>query len=278
MILAAALIATVLAGCGSSSHSSTTGTTIGLRPRPVHGHTIVAKLPGTTGKRETLAMLKTAKVPPRGLRSHLVGFGGPLPQKLQSMAADVSGVWQRIFQLAGAQLTSATENIVDQPPASCGSRSVTSSDPPEYCLADASVDLPVGYFGSNVEPLGDAATLLLVSDTYGFHVEDALQAFNAGYSDATLKEIASCLSGIIFEQSLPTAPSPNNPSAPYLQPKDLDSVNAELAREAGASGAPSSSGSVTAAELTAAFNRGVGAGIQYRACLPAAAGGTLPTK
>jgi hypothetical protein len=85
--------------------------------------------------------------------------------------------------------------------------------------------------------------------------------------------MTSCLAGIYFGSGL--ASGPNSNQVPYLQPQDLASVNAELAREGSSSGISSTPGSVTAADLTSAFNRGIGAFDRYRACLPTpSAGGT----
>lgn len=210
-------------------------------------------------------MLTTAPPLPGLQHAHLAGFPTSLPDKLQSMAYALNVVWHYVFQQEGAQLTPATDNVIGAQPVSCGSTQVTTDDAPGYCSGDSALELPVGYFATNVEPLGDAATLLLVAETYGLHLEDALQAFNDGYSDAQLKETSACLAGIFFDE-IPVSPTSNSP---YLQPQDLTAVNSEFAREA----APSGSGSVTATDLITAFNRGIGAVTRYRECLPASAGG-----
>lgn len=273
--IGAALVAALVAACGSSSHTATTRSS---STSTAPGRTIRAALRGTTGKRETLAMLKHAQLPPHRPHAHLIGFPGSLPHKLQAMVDDLQGFWQYVFQASGAQLTPATDELIAGQPGTCGAGQITGGAPPAYCQASATVELPLGYFASKVAPLGDAAVLLLVADTYNFHVEDALQAFSAGLSDAQLKEMSACLSGIYFDQELGTGTPPKNPTQPYLEPQDLAAVNAELAREASPSGTSSGPGSVTAQDLTSAFNHGVSSYVRYRSCLPTSGGGAAGVK
>jgi hypothetical protein len=146
-------------------------------------------------------------------------------------------------------LSPATVNVIDQTPVSCGSQQVTTADSFEYCLADQSVELPLQFISARVAPLGDAAVLLLVSDLYGYHVMNSLGVLNR-LSTAHLELSDACLSGFFFTY----LPGVNKQVS--FGPGDEEAVTSLLSREgAGRNLAPG--GTVTAAQLIAAFNDGV---------------------
>jgi hypothetical protein len=269
-------LAALAAGCGSSTHTTsaasattpTTATTTAATTKAGHhGGPIVTKLPGTAGQKGSLATLgKLPRVRPQTVRSHLTGFTGEtVPDKLTSYAADVASVWNFEFSNLGpTQLPPATVTIIDQTPASCGSAQVGPDSSPQYCAAAQSVDLPVATLTSQIAPLGDAALLLVVSDLYGYHVENALGLLNT-MSPSQLTILDSCLSGVYFTEA-----------RNHLQSADETSVNKFLALQA----APASTGSggatpVTAAALTTAFNKGLMTNGYYTGCLPSS--GTTST-
>ena len=148
--------------------------------------------------------------------------------------------------------------LIADSPTTCGSNQITASSAPEYCTSNATIDLPLGTITSNIAPLGDAALLLLVSDLYGYHVENAIGAFSKNYSSAQLEKMDSCFSGVYFYYA---------ESEGYLQPTDEQGVDNLLAAEAPAAGS-ASAGSVTAAQLATAFNTGILSNLNPKVCLP----------
>jgi Putative neutral zinc metallopeptidase len=197
----------------------------------------------------------------RGLRPRINGLQGlPLTQKLQTIAGNVASFWAYEFRGSRVQLTPATVNLVDQTPVTCNGNQVAGTDPPTYCPADGSIDLPVGFIQSKIAPIGDAAVALTVSDLYGYHIENTLGAFSpsSGLTPAQLEDMDSCFSGAYFyslEQSLTAS--------------DETAINRLIAASASASGTGAGPGTVTAADLTAAFNKGLLANGNAAACLPA---------
>src|SRR5437879_4353064 len=87
--------------------------------------------------------------------------------------------WPATWRGFGPRLNyPATANVIDQTPVSCqtpqGRVKVSTDDPPVYCPSDTSLDLTVGFIQGHVEPIGDAAVLLVVADLYGYHLLNAL--------------------------------------------------------------------------------------------------------
>jgi hypothetical protein len=122
--------------------------------------------------------------------------------------------------------------------------------------------LPVGFFKAQLEPLGDAAMLLAVSDTYGYHVLDFVHALQsgAGLSAAQLAASDSCLSGIYFR-------SLQNEPGQLLTSSDIESVNKAMTALA-APGTAAAANAISAQDLTDAFNKGIFALGDERHCLP----------
>ena len=156
--------------------------------------------------------------------------------------------------------------MIDATPVACGSTQLGTSDPPLYCVPTQSLDLTLGYIQGNVAPIGDAALALLVSDIYGYHVENVLGAFSqsAGLSPVQLAEMDSCFSGVYFY---------------YLQaehalgPGDEAAVNKLLGPDRGRLHLPGSASSVTNDQLTTAFNVGIESQGNASVCLPKRTGG-----
>lgn len=279
-MLAAVLAAGALTACGSSQHSSSTTATPKTTSTPsttstptstptttvapAHGKTTTARLGGVDGKQAAILITKEfGKVPKNRLGAHLTGLQGlTLPQKISTLASGVNYLWTVEFRNAGAQLTPASLAQVQDAPVSCGNQQYNSTSAPEYCPSTGTIVLPMGTIQSTVAPLGDAALLLLISDLYGYHVENALGAFNHGYTPAQLEKMDSCFSGVYFLY----AESENQ-----LQPTDEESVNKLLALEAPTAGSATQPGAVTAKDLANAFNQGILSGFKFQNCIPTGA-------
>jgi Putative neutral zinc metallopeptidase len=267
LFLAVSLTAIVIPGCGSSSRSSTHATST-TPPAVARTSGTTRRLAGTTqGVKAKVADLKRlVGVRRSGPRAHLLGVANLSPSdKLIALAQNSNSYWLTIFKLSNLQLPAASVNVVDQVPATCGSTQISSTDGPVYCAADQSIDLPLAYMQKNIQPIGDAAMALVVSDLYGYHVENAVGAFNsgAGITPANLEQIDACFSGTYFENWL--APSPNHPI--HVSAGDQRAVDQLLAGQAAAPGTPAGPGVVTADQLTAAFNKGA-ISAHPKACLP----------
>jgi predicted metalloprotease len=222
-----------------------------------------------TGTRKpTLAALAHVKAPKRP-QAHWAGLDGlSLTQKMATITTSVASFWSPLFQGNQLPLPAATVTIVDQTPGTCGSNQITTNDVPQYCIGTGTVFLPLGYFQTNIAPIGDAAVGLDISDLYGYHIENALGAFkNSSLTQIDLRTIDSCFSGLYF-----------GAIQQNLTPADAASVNKFIA----ATAPPASQAAarqVTADQLTAAFNKGILANANVAACLPASAsgGGTSTT-
>jgi predicted metalloprotease len=264
------LSAGAIAACGSSSSSTSTATKSSttatssastLKTVPVHGKTVTNRIVGVTGRQVNVTGVKHFKAIPRhNQHAHINGLNGlSVPQKLGALLNSVASLWQLEFKRANAQLPAASAYIVADTPVTCGSTQVTANSAPEYCPSSQTILFPLGTVTANIAPLGDAALLLLISDLYGYHVENAIGAFNHGYSGAQLEEMDSCFSGIYFYYA---------ESNGYLQPTDEEGVNKLLALEAPAAGTGTSAGSVTAQDLAAAFNKGILSNLKPGVCIP----------
>jgi predicted metalloprotease len=209
-------------------------------------------------------MLAHATVHRSGVRPRFSGLEGlTLPQKLTTLGTSVASFWSPLFTGSQAKLPPATITIVDQTPATCGSNQIATTDPPEYCADDGSIDLTLSFIQSNVDqPIGDAADALVVSDLYGFHVEKAIGALSdSNLTAADLSKMDSCFSGLYF-WSIQS----------HLNATDEAAINKFIA-ETAPPGSQGSSNTATAADLTAAFNKGILANGQLSACLPSSSGG-----
>ncbi len=275
---AALLAAGAIAACGSSSSSSSkppassntsagTTSTTGVTTHPaatVHGTTVTRKLDGTAGHKLTVADVKHFVVPRGGPEhAHLQGMQGlSLTAKINFGLNYTVSFWQQIFGQAGGHLSVGNAALIQDQPVTCGSQQWTSSSAPGYCQSTDTLLFPLGTITSNIAPLGDGAILLMTTDLYGYHVENALGAFQKGYTTAQLEEMDSCFSGLAFAGG-----------AGSLQASDEQSVNSYLALEATTTGTSAGSGgAVSADELTASFNKGftsvVGGKANPQVCVP----------
>ncbi len=284
---AAVVAACALAACGSSSSGSSststatssattataaatttatnaTGATTaaaGLKPpAKVHGTTVTRHVAGVGGKRATVAIVtRYPGLHRQSQKAHINGLSGlSVTQKVSVLLNSVAGLWKAYFQHSGSQLPAASAVLIADQPAACGSDQITSGSAPEYCSSSDTIELPLGTIESNIAPLGDAALLLLMSDLYGYHVENAIGAFSKGFSNAQLEEMDSCFSGVYFYYA---------ESEGYLQPADEQGVNNLLAAEAPSSSG-SAAGAVTASELAQWFNKGILSNLNAKVCLP----------
>ncbi len=261
-VLGTVLAALAVAACGSSAHSSTvsssrstaaTSTAAASSTQAATGRSVTVKLPGEAagpaGARPT-ALGTPAQVRRHLVQARLVGFGGEFSfsQRLVSYAQAVNGFWQHIAQVNQLNLLPATAHVIDQSPASCGSEQITTSDPFQYCAADRSVDLPVQFMASHVDPLGAAATLLVVSDMYGYNFLNSVGVLSS-MSPTALQLSDACFSGFFF------GAAPGVVKGARFTPGDEEAVTALLAQQ-GAGGSLAPAGSVTAQALIAAFNKG----------------------
>jgi hypothetical protein len=256
---AAFLVAGLIAGCGSSSSSTSSTSTPTTRGATTAAATTTAATTtaGTAPSTATLATLHRITAH-RRLQPRFKGLQGlDLSQKIQALAANAGAFWTSEFAASQAQLPPATVNVVAQTPLSCGAGQITTTDPPEYCSSDGSIDFPLAFMQSSVAPIGDAAVALVVSDLYGYHIENALGALGAGYSPATLQKLDSCLSGVYFysiQGNLTTG--------------DQAAVNTILAEKATPPGGAAGGAAVSATDLTSAFNKGILSQGRAQVCLP----------
>ena len=285
---AALLAALALAACGSSSSSSnssapsttgpattnpaatatgatTTGSSAtgatGLKPpAAVHGATVTRHAAGATGKRATVAIIRRyPRLHRQSQKAHINGLSGlSVTQKVGVLLNSVAGLWKAYFQQSGSQLPAASVVLIADQPTTCGSNQITSSSAPEYCSSNDTIELPLGTIESNIAPLGDSALLLLISDLYGYHVENAIGAFGKGYANVQLEQMDSCFSGAYFYYA---------ESEGYLEPADEQGVNNLLAAEAPSSSG-SAAGAVTAAHLAQWFNKGILSNLNPKVCVP----------
>jgi hypothetical protein len=270
-LLTAVTVTVLVVGCGSSSHSSARATTTTTTTAPSGAPpNVTIRLPGTShGVRPNVAALRhLPEVHASGIRAHLAGVDGlSLSQKLQALADNADSYWVRVSTRLSWQLSSATVTIVDQTPVTCGSSQIATTDNPAYCRADQNIALPLAFIQSNIEPIGDAAVALVISDLYGYHIENVLgvSAPSSGLAPADLQEIDSCLSGTYFANWL----HPSGSRAIQLSSGDEAAVNKLIAAETATPGGP---GAVTATQLTAAFNKGA-VGRRPSLCIPKSGGG-----
>lgn len=237
---------------GPSASGTPIGTSQAKASAPYHGATVRRRLRGVRGRPVTIALIRRLPRQHRPLvGAHLQGLQGSLTDKLTIAANSVAGNWARLFAHAGGSLPAASVALIGDQPGSCGSTPITSGSSPEYCPPTDTVQIPLGFVNTNVAPLGDAALLLLVSDLYGYHVENVLGMLGGGRSTAQLERVDACFSGVYFLTVYGS-----------LEQRDEQSVTKLLALSAG--------GGVSGDELTTAFNVGlVVSGGDYRACLKA---------
>jgi hypothetical protein len=251
----------ITTSAAAASTSTTSSTTAAIKPpAKVHGATVTDHLGGVAGTHATVAVLAHfTGVHRRNQRAHINGLSGlSLTPKLGILLNSVAGMWKNYFAHSGSQLPAASAVLITGAPTTCGSSQITSGSAPEYCTSNATIELPLGTITANIAPLGDSALLLLMSDLYGYHIENAIGAFSKGYSNAQLEKMDSCFSGVYFYYA---------ESQGYLQPTDEQGVDNLLVAEAPA-GASTSAGSVTAAQLATAFNTGILSNLNPKVCLP----------
>jgi putative neutral zinc metallopeptidase len=289
----AVLLAIVIGGCGSSSSSSTpaSSSTQASSSTPAASSTqassstapastftsasssqastappntanVDLKLPGVKyGTKGTLKDLTKLPKPKRSkLHPRIQGLSGLSPvSQIEALANQANSFWTDEFSQAGEQLPEANFDIIEQA-ATCGSSQLGPTSSPEYCPSQDTVDLPLGFVQNEIEPNGDAAVALVVEDLYGYHIENAIGMLSpsAGLTPIDLEEIDSCLSGVYFGY--------------YLFGKeeagDEQAVNRQLAADAAASGQSDSAATVTADQLTNAFNHGILTQGDFEGCLP----------
>jgi hypothetical protein len=256
-----------LVGCGGTTSHTTASTTATTASGsvPAQSANVSRPLNGFRGATPgTPAAARRLRIPPPGVRARFSGLENlTVAEKLDKISTHTAGLWAAVFQNAGLNLPPATVTIVDQVPASCDGQTVTSTDPPRYCLSNATILLPLAFMTSQVAPIGDAALALVVADQYGYHVEAALHLLGSGapLSLVQSEEADSCLSGIYFTELF---------AENVLQGSDEAAVNKILAAKAGPA-----AGGVSAAELTAAFNTGLRAQFKLAACVPPGTTSTL---
>jgi hypothetical protein len=252
-LAAACLAAAVLAGCGSSSSSTSSAIPLSSSAQTTPATTQTATTAAAQRKLAALSRIVVHRHPQ--LRPRFTGLQSlTLTQKIEALANNVGSFWAAELQAGQVPFTPATINVVDQTAARCNANQITTTDPPEYCSGDGSIDFPLAYMQNNVAPIGDAAVALVVSDLYGYHVENALGAFGAGLSAAELQQLDSCLSGVYFYSIQGN-----------LTAGDQAAVNTILAKKAAPTGTP---GGLTATDLTSAFNQGILSQGRAQVCLP----------
>lgn len=240
----------------TSTSAAATGADTKSAAGSYHGPSSSRRLVSVRGRRATPALVaRFGRQHRAAAQAHVNGLAGlPLISKIGVAANNVAGNWAQLFAKAGGSLPAATVNLIGNQPASCGSASIGAGASPEYCPATDTIEIPLGFMSARVAPLGDSALLLLISDLYGYHVENALGLLGPGRGGGQLQRIDSCFSGVYFLSVYGA-----------LQRTDEDGINRLLALSAPVAGR---GGTVTSGELTNAFNVGlVVSNGNYRACL-----------
>jgi predicted metalloprotease len=180
-LLASALL---LAACGDDKDSSDKAATTGTQTAAAPATSRVPRAAADPkGRRRALASsvgeLKQLKPAAAGVKPKVRGSDVPLPQFLATISNDAATYWQKVFNNSKLAFPKTTQVVVtDSAQGACGT--ITSAEgPPNYCPADQTVYLPVGYFQNKVLPIGDAAAVTLTALVWGYRVQDAVGAFKA---------------------------------------------------------------------------------------------------
>jgi predicted metalloprotease len=183
-LLALVAAGLLLAACGddekSDDKAATTSTQPTVSPSAARRVPRAAADPKARARARlsSVARLRQPKAASRQ-RANVVGSDRPLPQFLATVSNDAATYWQKVFNASKFAFPKTTQVVIaDSAQGACGS--ITSAEgPPNYCPADQTVYLPVGYFQQKVLPVGDAAVVTLVALLWGYRVQDAVGAFKA---------------------------------------------------------------------------------------------------
>ncbi|MDX6698699.1 MAG: uncharacterized protein QOE65_2096 [Solirubrobacteraceae bacterium] len=177
----------LLAACGDDGKDKSTASTTATTPTTsTPAAAIRRRVPRAPAdpkgrRRAQLSSVGQLKQPKLARRTSakVKGSSAPLPQFLDTISNDVATYWQKVFNNSKLEFPKTTQVIVtDSANGGCGT--ITSADgPPNYCPADQTVYLPVGYFQDKVMPIGDAAVVTLVALVWGYRVQEAVGAFKA---------------------------------------------------------------------------------------------------
>jgi predicted metalloprotease len=181
--VAALLAAALLVGACGKNDKKTTASTPAGKTTVVPARTSVPRYAGDPSAKRTanLSSIAAFKQQPRTstVAPKVRGSDVPMAQFLDTVSNDVATYWQKVFNNSKFQFPKTTQAIVNGSASSpCGT--ISGADgPPQYCVSDQTLYLPVGYFQNKVAPIGDAATVTLVGLLWGYRVQDALGAFRA---------------------------------------------------------------------------------------------------
>jgi predicted metalloprotease len=200
LALALAVVPTLVA-CGNNNNDKSAK---GKKAAVISASSQVPRYAGlkSATKKPTLATLgqfKQLPAPAAGTPvPSVVGSDLPLDQFLDTVGNDAATYWQQVFNNSGVQWARTTQVIVQDPvDSACGK--VNSDSPAQYCGADSSVYLPLGFFRDKVNPIGDAASVTMVGIMYGYRALDQLGAFDAvkagKLKPADVQLQAVCLAG-----------------------------------------------------------------------------------
>lgn len=252
----------VVAGCGSSKKTSSNSTsTKTAAPAAANRQVTLPKggQPATATGKPTPGALSTAPLSfgSATRRAALKGVEGKsVADKLQLFAGDSGAFWQSVFTKAKLKFAPATVNVVaSQQPVACNPPgSVKSTDPPQYCAADNSINLPVDFFTKldSDQQFGDAGVLTLVGFLWGLHVENQAGILHKqGITGARIVQGAMCLDGIYVS----TVGKRN-----LLDPGDVQKIATTVAAGGDAPGTPVDRGVGSPSDLVKAFNTGFSGG------------------
>jgi predicted metalloprotease len=248
----------VVAGCGSSKKKESSTTTKTTTPTAANRQLKLPKgsQPASAKGKPTAAGISTSALSygTSTRRAALKGLEGKtVPDKLQLFAGDAGAFWQKVFTKANVAFQPATVNIVssDQQIGCNPPGTVKSTDPPLYCVADSSINLPVDTFTKfdNDPKFGDAGTLAFVGFLWGLHVENQLGVTKKpGITGAKIVQGALCLDGNYVA---------NVGGRNLLDPGDLDKIATTVAAGGDAPGTPVDKGVGSPSDLVKALQTGL---------------------
>jgi predicted metalloprotease len=172
----------LLAACGDDDKDNDKAATTGTQAA-APARTTVPRAPADPkgARRARVSSVATFRQPKAASRqrANVRGSNQPLPQFLATISNDVATYWQKVFNNSKLEFPKTTQVVItDSAQGGCGT--ITSAEgPPNYCPADQTVYLPVGYFQTKVMPIGDAAAVTLTALVWGYRVQDAVGAFKA---------------------------------------------------------------------------------------------------
>jgi Putative neutral zinc metallopeptidase len=177
------MIAVALAGCGSSSSSSTTkSSTTHTSPATKPTATSVKPLLGGAAGHAVInasprALKVLAKVPKAsGFAPHIAGLSTlPLPQQLTALDNDINTFWTKEFASSNVKWPQAQQVLITTQTykTGCSVRPTIGPNDPWF-LCDPVFFWPLPWIQQNIANKGDVNLAFSVGEMWGFHVQNVL--------------------------------------------------------------------------------------------------------